>query len=237
MQKLELSLDNENTNSSQVSYLKHFAVYYTKPVSCGNLMQRNHNVLNTINYLNKTCFRHFYTPVPRCLGSNFVVNKPTNGITLLSKILKFLLSYTSVKIFIWIIFSIKLTFHCCLDISWKGTITDFCVLILFVLTFVGVMLIVLTCRFCLLHGDQWCLLLFNNNEQVFYDACKFLVVVSHIGVRAIGGHYIVDVFHPGYNCWLRCDDNNIASIPTASVTKFNSPKVPYLIFYRCFERS
>lgn len=109
MQKLELSLDNENTNSSQVSYLKHLAVYYTKPVSCGNLMQRNHNVLNTINYLNKTCFRHFYTPVPRCLGSNFVVNKPTNGITLLSKILKFLLSYTSVKIFIWIIFSIKLT--------------------------------------------------------------------------------------------------------------------------------
>ena len=63
------------------------------------------------------------------------------------------------------------------------------------------------------------------------------VVVNHIGVRAIGGHYIVDVFHPGYNCWVRCDDNNVFSVPTANVTKFISSKVPYLIFYRRLEPS
>jgi len=67
--------------------------------------------------------------------------------------------------------------------------------------------------------------------------CVCVAVVSHIGVRAIGGHYIVDVFHPGYNCWVRCDDNNVCSVPTANVTKFASSKVPYLIFYRRLEPS
>ena len=67
--------------------------------------------------------------------------------------------------------------------------------------------------------------------------CVCDAVVNHIGVRAIGGHYIVDVFHPGYNCWVRCDDNNVFSLPTANVTKFASSKVPYLIFYRRLEPS
>lgn len=66
---------------------------------------------------------------------------------------------------------------------------------------------------------------------------KLFAVVNHIGARAIGGHYTVDVFHAGYNCWLHCDDNNVTSMPTNSVTKFTSPKVPYLIFYRRLEPS
>jgi ubiquitin carboxyl-terminal hydrolase 10 len=66
---------------------------------------------------------------------------------------------------------------------------------------------------------------------------KLFAVVNHIGARAIGGHYTVDIFHPGYNCWIRCDDNNISSISASAVTKFAAPKVPYLIFYRRIEPS
>jgi len=79
------------------------------------------------------------------------------------------------------------------------------------------------------HGE------FSGGVSVCCVCCD--AVVNHIGARAIGGHYIVDVFHPGYNCWVRCDDNLVSSVPTANVTKFTSPKVPYLIFYRRLEPS
>ena len=60
----------------------------------------------------------------------------------------------------------------------------------------------------------------------------FVPVVNHIGHRAVGGHYIVDVFHAGYSTWLRCDDDNISPVTQQQVLGFNRPNVPYLVFYR-----
>jgi len=61
---------------------------------------------------------------------------------------------------------------------------------------------------------------------------KLFAAVNHIGARAVGGHYTADIFHPGYNCWMRCDDDSVTSVPVAAVTRYSVPKVPYLIFYR-----
>ncbi|MPC07657.1 Ubiquitin carboxyl-terminal hydrolase 10 [Portunus trituberculatus] len=61
---------------------------------------------------------------------------------------------------------------------------------------------------------------------------KLLGVVYHDGKEATKGHYVVDIYHGGYNCWLRCDDSFIKEVPESNVVRHVPPRVPYLLFYR-----
>ncbi|KAL7635657.1 UNVERIFIED_CONTAM: hypothetical protein RMT77_013474 [Armadillidium vulgare] len=61
---------------------------------------------------------------------------------------------------------------------------------------------------------------------------RLFAIVNHEGKEANKGHYVADVFHNGYNCWLRYDDSNVKSIPETTVLRHDPPKVPYLLFYR-----
>lgn len=38
---------------------------------------------------------------------------------------------------------------------------------------------------------------------------KLYAVVCHNGREATKGHYVTDVFHPGYMTWLHCDDGTV----------------------------
>ena len=72
----------------------------------------------------------------------------------------------------------------------------------------------------------------RSRIPVAHRKYKLFAVVNHLGGRAVGGHYITDVFHPGVNGWVRCDDSNIHTVPLPKVLKFVAPKVPYLLYYR-----
>lgn len=61
---------------------------------------------------------------------------------------------------------------------------------------------------------------------------KLLAVVYHDGKEATKGHYIADIYHSGYNCWLRYDDSVVKAVPEANVLRHVTPRVPYLLFYR-----
>lgn len=61
---------------------------------------------------------------------------------------------------------------------------------------------------------------------------KLLAVVYHDGKEATKGHYVADIYHGGYNCWLRCDDSFIKEVPESTVMRHVPPRVPYLLFYR-----
>lgn len=61
---------------------------------------------------------------------------------------------------------------------------------------------------------------------------KLLGVVYHDGKEATKGHYVADIYHGGYNCWLRCDDSFIKEVPESNVVRHVPPRVPYLLFYR-----
>lgn len=66
---------------------------------------------------------------------------------------------------------------------------------------------------------------------------KLFAVVSHLGGRAVGGHYVADIYHPGLNTWVHCDDSNVFALSLNKVLKFVHPKVPYLLYYRQVELS
>ncbi|KAK4323537.1 hypothetical protein Pmani_005770 [Petrolisthes manimaculis] len=61
---------------------------------------------------------------------------------------------------------------------------------------------------------------------------KLLAVVYHDGNEATKGHYVADIYHGGYNCWLRCDDSYIKEVSETAVVRHVPPRVPYLLFYR-----
>ncbi|XP_069168182.1 uncharacterized protein [Procambarus clarkii] len=61
---------------------------------------------------------------------------------------------------------------------------------------------------------------------------KLLAVVYHDGKEANKGHYVADIYHGGYNCWLRYDDSCVKVVQDTSVIRHVPPRVPYLLFYR-----
>lgn len=76
----------------------------------------------------------------------------------------------------------------------------------------------------------------STNSRGKYSAqqkkYKLLAVVYHDGKEATKGHYIADIYHGGYTCWLRYDDSCVKAVPEASVLRHAAPRVPYLLFYR-----
>lgn len=64
---------------------------------------------------------------------------------------------------------------------------------------------------------------------------RLFAVVYHDGKEASKGHYITDVFHTGYNNWLRYDDSSVKPIGEKQVLQPHTPRVPYLLYYRRFD--
>lgn len=63
-------------------------------------------------------------------------------------------------------------------------------------------------------------------------AYRLFAVVYHDGKEASKGHYITDVYHTGYGCWLRYDDSSVKSVSENHVLLPRTPRVPYLLYYR-----
>ncbi|CAK8696161.1 unnamed protein product [Clavelina lepadiformis] len=61
---------------------------------------------------------------------------------------------------------------------------------------------------------------------------KLFAVVYHHGEKATGGHYTTNVFHIGMSSWLRIDDQSIWPVPHNEVTRHNSNRTAYLLYYR-----
>ncbi|XP_006815634.1 uncharacterized protein LOC100378663 [Saccoglossus kowalevskii] len=61
---------------------------------------------------------------------------------------------------------------------------------------------------------------------------KLFAVVYHHGVKASGGHYTCDFYHPGINGWVRTDDSNVHAVPIPSILRPMPPKFAYLLYYR-----
>lgn len=61
---------------------------------------------------------------------------------------------------------------------------------------------------------------------------RLFAVVYHDGKEASKGHYITDVFHIGYNNWLRFDDSSVKPVSEHNVLRPRAPRVPYLLYYR-----
>ncbi|CAL4066345.1 unnamed protein product [Meganyctiphanes norvegica] len=61
---------------------------------------------------------------------------------------------------------------------------------------------------------------------------KLLAIVYHDGKEASKGHYVADIYHSGYNCWLRYDDSVVKVVAEQQMLKHIPPRVPYLLFYR-----
>lgn len=61
---------------------------------------------------------------------------------------------------------------------------------------------------------------------------KLFAVVYHNGREATKGHYVTDVYHTGYACWLRCDDSQVRPVPEQTVTTPTPGSVPYILLYR-----
>lgn len=78
--------------------------------------------------------------------------------------------------------------------------------------------------------------LLSANSRGKYSATqrkyKLLGVVYHDGKEATKGHYVADIYHSGYNCWLHYDDSMVTAVPEHLVLKHAPPRVPYLLFYR-----
>ncbi len=67
-----------------------------------------------------------------------------------------------------------------------------------------------------------------------HERYKLFAVEYHQGERAIDGHYITDVFHPGLQGWIRYDDANVHVVTSSQVLNSSSVEklMPYLLFYR-----
>ena len=74
---------------------------------------------------------------------------------------------------------------------------------------------------------------YNANQRKY----RLFAVVNHEGKEANKGHYVSDIFHNGYNCWLRFDDSAVSQISEAAVLKHEPPRVPYLLFYKRLDSS
>jgi len=61
---------------------------------------------------------------------------------------------------------------------------------------------------------------------------KLFAVVCHSGREATKGHYVSSVFHPGYSCWMRCDDTTVQPMAEQLVLQPSQQDTPYLLFYR-----
>lgn len=57
-------------------------------------------------------------------------------------------------------------------------------------------------------------------------------MVYHDGKEAVKGHYLTDVFHVGYNSWIRYDDSIVKSVSENNVLHPRAPRIPYLLYYR-----
>jgi ubiquitin carboxyl-terminal hydrolase 10 len=57
-------------------------------------------------------------------------------------------------------------------------------------------------------------------------------VVCHNGREATKGHYVTDVFHPGYATWLHCDDGTVQPTAEELVLAPSASSTPYILFYR-----
>lgn len=68
----------------------------------------------------------------------------------------------------------------------------------------------------------------NSKGRVY----RLFAVVYHDGKEATKGHYITDVYHPGYLNWLRFDDSSVKPISEKTVLMPILPRVPYLLLYR-----
>ncbi|KAL7298392.1 hypothetical protein TKK_0008731 [Trichogramma kaykai] len=68
-----------------------------------------------------------------------------------------------------------------------------------------------------------------NSKQKQY---KLFAVTYHDGKEATKGHYITDAFHVGYGGWVRYDDSSLKGVSEFSVLNPQSPRVPYLLYYR-----
>ncbi|KAA0192977.1 hypothetical protein HAZT_HAZT002619 [Hyalella azteca] len=68
-----------------------------------------------------------------------------------------------------------------------------------------------------------------SGEQTKY---KLVSVIYHDGKDANKGHYVCNVYHPGYHCWLHYDDSCVKPIVSAELQRFYAPRVPYILFYR-----
>ncbi|XP_053953660.1 PDZ and LIM domain protein Zasp [Anastrepha ludens] len=63
-------------------------------------------------------------------------------------------------------------------------------------------------------------------------AYRLFAVVYHDGKEATKGHYITDVYHTGYNSWLRYNDSSVKPVSENEVLYPKTPRVPYLLYYR-----
>lgn len=61
---------------------------------------------------------------------------------------------------------------------------------------------------------------------------RLFAVINHGGIRASAGHYVADVYHHGYNAWLRYDDAEICNISENEVLRHKPSRVAYLLFYQ-----
>merc|ERR1712013_848070 len=61
---------------------------------------------------------------------------------------------------------------------------------------------------------------------------KLFSVVCHNGREATKGHYVTDVFHPGYSAWLHCDDGIVQPTAEELVLAPSASSTPYILFYR-----
>jgi len=61
---------------------------------------------------------------------------------------------------------------------------------------------------------------------------KLFAVVNHYGKEATKGHYVTDVYHTGYGCWLHCDDGTVTETGEDSVLSPSQNNTPYILFYR-----
>jgi len=69
-------------------------------------------------------------------------------------------------------------------------------------------------------------------SQVRQRQYKLLSVVYHSGREAGKGHYMTDVWHPGYSCWLHTDDSTVSPTAEQLVLQPSAQDTPYLLFYR-----
>lgn len=69
---------------------------------------------------------------------------------------------------------------------------------------------------------------YKSNQKQY----RLFAVVYHDGKDATKGHYITDVYHSGYQSWLRYDDSSVKRVPERHVLHPNAPRVPYLLYYR-----
>ncbi|CAF1659344.1 unnamed protein product [Adineta ricciae] len=76
-------------------------------------------------------------------------------------------------------------------------------------------------------------ILTEQARKQYSDRYKLFAVEYHQGDHATKGHYITDVFHPGLQGWLRCDDGNVQVVTSNQVVNPAADKLtPYLLFYR-----